>query len=107
MDWEDVKKNVQKGAEVAVEKVSQYSRIGKLKMDQLVLKRRIEKNYIAIGLSVYEFLKEGKGESVPISVFDEFIREIDNAQTEIEDIDCDITKIKEEGKPNSNPETAL
>jgi hypothetical protein len=102
MDWDEVKKNVQKGAEVAVEKVSQYSRIGKLKMDQLILKRRIEKNYISIGLSVYEFIKEGKGESVPSSVFDEFICEIDNAQAEIEDIDGDILKIKEEGKPNSD-----
>jgi hypothetical protein len=102
MDWEEVKKNVQKGAEVAVEKVSQYSRIGKLKMDQLILKRKIEKNYTAIGLSVYEYLKERKGESVPASILDEFICEIDNTQVEINEIEDDITKIKKEGKSDTN-----
>ena len=96
MDWDEVKKNVQKGAEVAVEKVSQYSRIGKLKMDQLILKRKIEKNYTAMGLSAYEYIKEGKGDAVPVSVMDEFICEIENALAEIDDLDEEIAKIKEE-----------
>jgi copper chaperone CopZ len=101
MDWDTVKKNVQKGAGVAVEKVSMYSRIGKLKMDQLLLERKIDKNYTSAGLSVYEFIKEGKGESIPFSLVDEFIAEIDGAKKEIEDLDKEIAKIKEESKTKS------
>ena len=106
MDWEEVKKSAQKGAAVAVEKVSQYSRIGKLKMDQLLLKRKVEKNYIAIGLSAYDFIKEGKGEAIPSSVFNDFVCDIDNALTEINDIDVEISKIKEEGKVCSSAQTS-
>ena len=98
MDWEEVKKNVQKGAEVAAEKVSQYSRIGKLKMDQLILKRRIEKNYTAAGLRVYEFVKDNKVESIPTKLVEEFVQEIDNAQDEIDNLDNEIAKIKDESR---------
>lgn len=97
MDWEKVKESVQKGAEVAAEKVSQYSRIGKLKMDQLILKRRIEKNYTAAGLRVYEFVKDNKTGKIPASLVDEFIQEIDKSQEEIDNLDNEIAKIKEEG----------
>jgi len=101
MDWDKVKKNAQKGVGVAVEKVSMYSRIGKLKMDQLLLERKIDKNYTSAGLSVYEFIKEGKGESIPFSLIDEFIEEINGAKKEIEDLDKEISKIKEESKSKS------
>jgi hypothetical protein len=102
MDWEKVKESVQKGAEVAAEKVSQYSRIGKLKMDQLILKRRIEKNYTAAGLRVYEFVKDNKTGNIPTTLVDEFIREIDKAQEEIDNLDNDIAKIKEESTPGKS-----
>jgi len=98
MDWEEVKKNVQRGAEIAAEKVSQYSRIAKLKMDQLILKRRIEKNYISAGLRAYEYVKDNKGDSIPIILIDEFIQEIDSAQAEIDNLDNEIDKIREESK---------
>lgn len=97
MDWERVKESVQKGAEVAAEKVSQYSRIGKLKMDQLILKRRIEKNYTSAGLRVYEFVKDNKTGNIPATLVDEFIQEIDKSQEEIDNLDDEIAKIKEEG----------
>ena len=106
MDWEEVKKSVQKGAEVAAEKVSQYSRIGKLKMDQLILKRRIEKNYTAAGLRVYEFVKDNKADSIPAKLVEEFVLEIDKSQEEIENLDEEIAKIKEESKGKSKDEAA-
>jgi len=98
MDWEEVKRNVQKGAEIAAEKVSQYSRIAKLKMDQLILKRRIEKNYISAGLRAYEYVKDSKEEVIPVVLIDEFVQEIDSAQAEIDNLDKEIEKIKEEAK---------
>lgn len=98
MDWEEVKRNVQKGAEIAAEKVSQYSRIGKLKMDQLILKRRIEKNYISAGLRVYEYVKDNENSPIPSTLVDEFVQEIDAAQVEIDTLDVEIEKIKEENK---------
>jgi len=101
MDWEEVKRNVQKGAEIAAEKVSQYSRIAKLKMDQLILKRRIEKNYISAGLRAYEYVKDSKEEAIPVVLIDEFITEIDNAQAEIDNLDKEIEKIKEEAKKDA------
>ena len=106
MDWEEVRKSVQKGAEVAAEKVSQYSRIGKLKMDQLILKRRIEKNYTAAGLRVYEFVKDDKAVNIPTKLVEEFIQEIDKSQEEIDNLDNEIAKIKEEGKGKSKFSTA-
>jgi hypothetical protein len=98
MNWEEVKKNVQKGAELAAEKISQYSRIGKLKMDQLILKRRIEKNYTAAGLRVYEYVKDDKDGVIPVALIDEFVQEIDCAQAEIDELEAEIVKIREECK---------
>jgi len=110
MDWEKVRESVQKGAEVAAEKVSQYSRIGKLKMDQLLLKRKIEKNFTNAGSRIYEFVKANKAEPISANLVEEFVVEIDNAQEEIDKLDNEIAKIKEEsktGKPQfSNDEKA-
>jgi len=105
MDWEEVKKNVQRGAEIAAEKVSQYSRIGKLKMDQLILKRRIEKNYISAGLRAYEYVKDSKEDAIPVVLIDEFIQEIDTAQTEIDSLEREIEKIREEAKKDKDEAT--
>ena len=106
MDLEEVKKNVQKGAEIAAKKISQYSRIGKLKMDQLVLKRRIEKSYTSAGLRVYEYVKDNKGDSIPAILIDEFIQEIDSAQAEIDNLDVEVEKIRAESKKEKGYSTA-
>jgi len=98
MDWEEVKKNVQRGAGIAAEKVSMYSRIAKLKMDKFILEKRIEKNYVSAGLRAYEYVKDSKEDAIPVVLIDAFIQEIDSAQAEIDSLDREIDKIREENK---------
>ncbi len=62
--WEDVKKTVKQGLSVAAEKTEEYTRIGKIKVDIMGIKKDIDKTYREIGKCVYELIKNKKAASI-------------------------------------------
>ncbi len=62
--WEKIKKNLKDGAAMSMEKIEEYTKIGKLKVEEMSAKRKIERNYIDAGERVYELIHEGKGSGV-------------------------------------------
>ena len=58
--WEDIKKTVKEGVSVAAEKTEEYTKIGKVKVDILNIKRNIDKLYEDLGKEVYGLLSSGK-----------------------------------------------
>ena len=62
--WEKVKKGLKDGATLSMEKIEEYTKLGKLKVDELAAKRKIERNFVDIGERVFDLIEEGKGDGV-------------------------------------------
>ena len=54
--WQNVKKNLQDGIRTVSEKTEELSKIGRLKIQIIAVKRDIEKNFTDLGGRVYEIL---------------------------------------------------
>jgi hypothetical protein len=52
--WEKIKKNFKDGAALSIEKIEEYSKIGKLKIEEFATKKKIERNCIDIGERVFD-----------------------------------------------------
>jgi hypothetical protein len=60
--WEKIKKGLKDGATLSMEKIEEYTKIGKLKVEELAAKRKITRNFIDIGERVFD-LAEGQKEA--------------------------------------------
>jgi hypothetical protein len=62
--WGKIKRNFKEGAAVSIEKIEEYSKIGKLKIEEFAAKKKIEKNCVDIGERVFDLMESGKGADV-------------------------------------------
>jgi hypothetical protein len=62
--WEKIKKGLRDGASVSMEKIEEFSKIGKLKIEEIAAKRKIERNYADVGERVFDLIEEGKGTDI-------------------------------------------
>ena len=62
--WEDIRDGIRDGIELVVDKTEEYSKIGKIKVDIIGIKRNIEKGFSELGGRTYEILKESKKKNV-------------------------------------------
>jgi len=62
--WEDIRDGIRDGIELVVDKTEEYSKIGKIKVDIIGIKRNIEKGFSELGGRTYEILKENKKKNV-------------------------------------------
>jgi len=58
--WDDFKKTLLEGVNVAAEKTEEYTKIGKLKVDNINLNRTLDKTYKALGREIYIRISDGK-----------------------------------------------
>jgi len=58
--WEKIKKSLKDGAVMSVEKIEEYTKIGKLKVDEMSAKRKIERNFLDIGERYYDLSQDGR-----------------------------------------------
>jgi chaperonin cofactor prefoldin len=54
--WEKIKKNFKDGAALSIDKIEEYSKIGKLKIEEFAAKKKIERNCIDIGERVFDLV---------------------------------------------------
>lgn len=59
--WEKIKKGLKDGASLSMEKIEEYTKLGKLKVEEMAAKRKIERNYVDIGERTYNLVESGKG----------------------------------------------
>ncbi len=62
--WEKIKKNFKDGAAVSIDKIEEYSKIGKLKIEEFTAKKKIEKNCVDIGERVFDLIEGGKAADI-------------------------------------------
>lgn len=95
--WVKMKNGIKDGAAFSATKIEQYSKIGKLKIEQFGFKKKIEGLQNDLGVRLYDLVKEEKGNTAgeDIAVLS-FIEKIDEYEAEIEKLNEQIETIREE-----------
>ena len=62
--WEKIKKGLRDGASVSMEKIEEFSKLGKLKIEEIAAKRKIERNFADIGERTFDLIEESKGTEI-------------------------------------------
>jgi hypothetical protein len=62
--WEKIKKNFKEGAALSIEKIEEYSKIGKLKIEEFAARKKVERNCVDIGERVFDLVETGKAPEV-------------------------------------------
>ncbi len=90
--FEDIKNGIRDGIELVVDKTEEYTKIGKLKVDILGIKRNIEKLFSELGGQTYELLSKGK--KVDVSGDEEIKRLVAELKSQEEKLDAKKNEIK-------------
>jgi hypothetical protein len=56
--WDDIAKTIREGVDTVVSKTEEYTKIGKIKIDIINIKRSVEKNFTELGGRVYHLMVE-------------------------------------------------
>lgn len=56
--WENIKKNLYETSEVIADKVDEYSRIGRIRIDLMNIKRRLVRRFTELGAMTFEQLED-------------------------------------------------
>lgn len=62
--WDDIAKTIREGVDTMVEKTEELTKIGRIKVDIINIKRNIEKNFTELGGRVYQLVSEGKSTQI-------------------------------------------
>lgn len=102
--WEDFKRTVTSGFNVAAEKTKEYTKIGKLEIDIINLKRSVDKSMSELGRNTYQIYKSGKKADISEDGnVKKVVKKIDDLKSEIAAKEKEIADIKKE-EPKKNPE---
>lgn len=101
--WEKIKKSVREGAAISIEKIEEYSKIGKLKVEEFATKKKIEKNFVDIGERLFELVEAGKNsDSLSDVAIKKAISNIRSHKEELVSIEKKIKAIFEESKKSKS-----
>jgi len=92
--WEKIKKSLKEGAVMSAEKIEEYTKIGKLKLDELSAKRKIERNFLDIGERFYDLAQDARESDAGADLV--ITKAIENVRTlyaEIADINEKVKEI--------------
>jgi len=96
--WENLKKGVLEGLQAASDKTSEYTRIGRIKIDVLGLKKEIEEKFIELGGRVYHNAIEKKIYTITDDVeIQRLMEQLKDLEAELNAYDEELKRIKEEG----------
>ncbi|MFP4417413.1 MAG: hypothetical protein ACOC4C_00835 [Fibrobacterota bacterium] len=104
--WEKVKKSLKEGASMSVEKIEEYSKIGKLKIEEIAAKRKIERNFMDIGERMFDLMNQGKSGS-DIEEDITIKKAIENVKGLKEELSVTSEKIKAASEDGKNKEETV
>jgi len=97
--WEKIKKGLKDGATLSMEKIDQYTKIGKLKIEEMAANRKIDRNYLDIGERVVDLMEESKGAQIEKDLtIEKAIKNIKALRQELVIIAEKIEQISEEAR---------
>ena len=97
--WEKIKKSLKDGAALSMEKIEEYTKLGKLKVEEMAAKRKIERNFIDIGERVFDLMEEGKESAVTDDLtVKKAVENITALREEIAELDRKMKEVSENAK---------
>jgi hypothetical protein len=105
--WDKLKKGLKDGAVYSMEKIEEYSKIGKLTVEEIAARRKITRNFNDIGERVFDLLEADKAGTVESDLAVKTSAEnIKALRQEIVEIQQKIKEIQEASKKR-NPESEI
>jgi len=93
--WINVKKRLQGGIQSATDKTSEYTKIGRIKIDILGIKKEIEEKLIELGGRLYHLVSEEQSfEITKDKYLLQLIEQIKELEKELEKYDNELKRIK-------------
>ena len=100
--WEKVKKGLVEGFQAASDKTSEFTKIGRIKIDVVAVKKEIEENLLELGGRLYHQVVEEKNISMPQnSDMERLIKKIKELENELQRYTDALSEIRENDKQNS------
>ncbi len=97
--WDKIKKGLRDGASLSMEKIEEYTKIGKLKLDEVAAKRKIDRNFADIGQAVFDLIEEDRGgEAAEAVEVKKAVESIKTLRVELVEIEKKIEQVQEEAR---------
>ncbi len=104
--WDDIAKTIREGVGTVVEKTEELTKIGKIKIDILNIKRNVQKNFSELGGRVYHLIiKEKKTAISADKEATEIIECIKILEKELDDKKSELEKVKSKQSSTSESKT--
>lgn len=95
--FDDIKNGIRDGIELVVDKTEEYSKIGKLKVDILGIKRSIEKVFSELGGQTFELLsKNDKADVAADETIQKMVAELQSLEEKLDKKKNEIIQVKEQ-----------
>ncbi len=95
--WEEIKKELSDGFQTVAGKTSEYTRIGRIKIDVLGIKKEIEEKFIELGGRVYQQVVEKNKKSIDDDMhISQLILQIRELEQELKKNEKDMHTIKKD-----------
>jgi len=106
--WEKIKKSLRQGAAMSIEKIEEYAKLGKLKIEEMAARRKIDRRFIDMGERLFDLLESRKGSEIAEDLaIQKAIEDIKSLKEELMTIAEKVQAVAEEGKrvqPSRNDE---
>ncbi len=98
--WDDIARTIREGVDTVVEKTEELTKIGRIKVDILNIKRNVEKNFSELGGRVYQLISKEKNAAISTDKeAKEIIECIKILEKELDDKKSELAKVKSKPKP--------
>jgi prefoldin subunit 5 len=104
--WESLIKNLQQGIQTVSEKTDELTKIGRLKIEVIAVKRDIEKLFVELGGRVYDILQNQK--KVTISKDDEIkklVGRVEKSEQRLHELEERIQNIQDLKREENSTKT--
>lgn len=104
--FDDITKTIREGVDTVVEKTEELTKIGKLKVEIINIKRQIEKNFAELGGKVYHLVSEEKKSQVASNKdVKELIDHVKKLESQLEEKNLDLQKVKNKEQTEEKEQT--
>ncbi|MCG8606521.1 hypothetical protein MJD09_16245 [bacterium] len=94
--WDDIARTIRDGVDTVVEKTEELTKIGKIKVDVINIKRNIDKNFAELGGKVYHLVVEEKNPKVAgEKEVQDIIESVKILEKELEQKNTELKSIRE------------
>jgi hypothetical protein len=100
--WDKIKKSLKDGATLSMEKIEEYTKLGKLKIEELSAKRKIERNFMDMGERSFDLIEGGKDGAAIVSdlMIQKGIENVKVLRDELIEIEKKMKEVTEAAKKN-------